>query len=133
GIAVTVGQLAFLPNLVIFAASWLVGPGFAIGAGSSVSPIATQLGPLPAVPFFGALPSGDLAFGFVGLLVPVLAGFLVAAILRPRLVESLDVDRPLLWLIGTGAAAGVVAGLLLGGLAAVASGAAGPGRLGEVG
>jgi hypothetical protein len=114
GIAVTVGQLAFLPNLVLFAASWLVGPGFAIGAGSSVSPLATQLGPLPAVPFLGALPSGDLAFGFVGILVPVAAGFLVAAVLRPRLVDALDVELPALWLAGVGASAGIVAGILLG-------------------
>jgi hypothetical protein len=133
GIAVTVGQLAFLPNLVLFAASWLVGPGFAIGAGSSVSPLATQLGPLPAVPFLGALPSGDLAFGFVGILVPVAAGFLVAAVLRARLVDELDVERPVLWLVGIGFASGVVAGLLLGGLSWAAGGAAGPGRLAEVG
>jgi len=133
GIAVTVGQLAFLPNLVLFAASWLVGPGFAIGAGSSVSPLATQLGPLPAVPFLGALPSGDLAFGFVGILVPVAAGFLVAAVLRARLVDELDVERPVLWLVGIGFASGVVAGLLLGGLSWAAGGSAGPGRLAEVG
>ena len=133
GIAVTVGQLAFLPNLVLFAASWLVGPGFAIGAGSSVSPLATQLGPLPAVPFLGALPSGDLAFGFVGILVPVAAGFLVAAVLRARLVDELDVERPVLWLVAIGCSSGVVAGLLLGGLSWAAGGAAGPGRLADVG
>lgn len=133
GIAVTVGQLAFLPNLVLFAASWLIGPGFALGAGSSVSPIATQLGPIPAVPFFGAVPTGDLAFGFVGILVPVAAGFLVAAVLRPRLVDTLDVDRPVLWLVGIGLGAGVVAGLLFGILSWAAGGAAGPGRLAEVG
>lgn len=133
GIAVTVGQLAFLPNLVLFAASWLIGPGFAIGVGSSVSPLATQLGPVPAVPFLGALPGGDLAFGFVGILVPVAAGFLVAAVLRPRLVDELDVDRPVLWLAGIGVSSGLVAGLLLGALTWAAGGAAGPGRLAEVG
>ena len=31
------------------AVSWLVGPGFAIGAGSFVSPVGTALGPLPAM------------------------------------------------------------------------------------
>ena len=45
GIALTAGQLAFVPNLVIWAASWFVGPGFAIGAGSHVSPLGTALGP----------------------------------------------------------------------------------------
>lgn len=133
GIAVTVGQLAFLPNLVLWAASWLVGPGFAIGVGSSVSPLATHLGPVPAVPFLGALPSGELAFGFIGLLVPVAAGFLVAAVLRRRLVDELDVDRPQLWLAGIGLGSGVVAGALLGALSWAAAGSAGPGRLAEVG
>ncbi len=46
GIAITLGQLALLPNLVIWTASWLIGPGFAIGTGSLVSPLGTQLGPL---------------------------------------------------------------------------------------
>lgn len=133
GVAVTVAQLAFLPNLVLFAASWLVGPGFAIGAGSSVGPIATQLGPVPAVPFLGALPSGDLAFGFVGILVPVAAGFLVAAVLRRRLVDELDVEKPVLWLAAIGLGAGVVAGVLLGVLSWAAGGSAGPGRLSQVG
>jgi hypothetical protein len=133
GLALTVGQLAFLPNLVAWAASWLIGPGFAIGVGSSVSPLSTQLGPVPAVPFFGALPSGDLGLGFVGLLVPVVIGFLVAAILRPRLVDELDVERPWLWLVGIGLGSGVVAGALLGAITWAASGAAGPGRLSQVG
>ena len=133
GLALTVGQLAFLPNLVAWAASWLVGPGFAIGVGSSVSPLSTQLGPVPAIPFFGALPTGDLALGFVGLLVPVVIGFLVAALLRPRLVEQLDVERPWAWLLSIGLGTGVVGGVLLGAIVWAASGAAGPGRLSQVG
>jgi hypothetical protein len=129
GIAVTLGELAFLPNLVIFTASWLVGPGFSIGTGSLVSPLATQLGPIPAIPVLGALPTGQLAFGFVGLLVPVLAGFLAGAILGPRLRDELGP-------IGRAAAAlsiGVVGGIILGLLAWAAGGAAGPGRLATVG
>jgi hypothetical protein len=76
GFALTLAQIAILPNLVIWAMSWLVGPGFAIGTGSAVSPIATTLGPIPAVPVLGALPTFDSAFAFVGILIPVLAGFL---------------------------------------------------------
>ena len=37
GIALTVAELALLPNIVIWAAAWLLGPGFAIGTGSLVS------------------------------------------------------------------------------------------------
>jgi len=133
GFALTLGQVAFMPNLVVFAASWLVGPGFAIGAGSSVGPLSTVLGPMPSIPVLGALPTGDHGFGFLGLAVPVIVAFLAAALLRARLVRELDVEYPLLWLGGTALGMGVVAGLLLGLLSAVAGGAAGPGRLAQVG
>ena len=132
GVAITAGQLALLPDLVIWTASWFVGPGFAIGAGSTVSPLGTTLGPIPAIPVLGALPPSGLAFGFAGLLVPVVAGFLAGAAVRARLLEQLGEGRAL----AMGVAAiggGVFGGLLLGLLAWAASGSAGPGRLGQVG
>lgn len=134
GLAITLGQLAFIPNLVVWAASWLVGPGFAIGAGSSVTPIATALGPIPALPLLGALPQGDSTFGLAGLLVPVLAGFLVGAIFRARLGGSSGFAAPG-WarLLLAGLGIGVVGGAVLGALAAASAGAAGPGRLQIVG
>jgi hypothetical protein len=133
GIAVTVGQLAFLPNTVIWTASWLIGPGFAIGTGSSVGPLGTSLGPIPAVPILGALPTGDLGWGFLGLLVPVLAGFVVAIVLRPRLVRELGPTGRAPWLLATGLLMGVAGGILLGLLAWISAGSAGPGRLVDVG
>ncbi len=135
GVALTAGELAFLPNLVIWAASWFVGPGFAIGAGSHVSPLGTALGPMPTIPLLGALPTGDLAFGFAGLLVPVVAGFLAGAAVRPILVRALDAaDAPHLpGLVVSALGGGVFGGLLLGLLAAVSGGAAGPGRFQQVG
>lgn len=129
GVAITLGQLALLPNLVIWTASWLIGPGFAIGTGSLVSPLGTQLGPLPALPVLGALPSGQLAFGFVGLLVPIVVGFLIGAVLVSRLRGRLDGGPLLLAGLGTG----VVGGGLLGLLAWASAGSAGPGRLAHVG
>jgi hypothetical protein len=131
GIALTIGQIAFIPTFVIWVASWLVGPGFAIGVGSTVSPIVTQLGPIPAVPLFGALPATAPAFGLVGVLVPIAAGFLAAALLRPGLLRAghLGAGR----VVATGLGTGVVGGVVLGALAAFASGAAGPGRLAQVG
>jgi hypothetical protein len=135
GVALTAGELAFLPNLVIWAASWFVGPGFAIGTGSHVSPLGTALGPMPTIPLLGALPTGDLAFGFAGLLVPVVAGFLAGAAVRPILVRALDAaDLPHLpALVVTALGGGVFGGVLLGLLAAVSGGAAGPGRFQQVG
>ncbi|WP_249408737.1 cell division protein PerM [Frigoribacterium sp. CFBP 8751] len=135
GLALTIGQLALLPDVVVWAASWLVGPGFAIGTGSSISPLGTAVGPMPAIPFLGALPTADLTFGFVGLLVPVVAAYVCATLLRPRLQRMLAghgvddlVRRLVVAVVG-----GLVGGALLGLLAWAASGSAGPGRLTDVG
>jgi hypothetical protein len=134
GIALTIGQLAVLPNLVIWGASWFIGPGFAIGTGSSVTPLGTTLGPIPAIPIFGALPApGALGWGFLGLLVPVLAGFFVALALRSRLVRDLGPSASARSFLAAGLASGVVGGILLGLLAWASAGSAGPGRLVDVG
>ncbi len=133
GIALTAAQLALLPTLVIWAASWLVGPGFAVGAGSTVSPIATTLGPLPSVPVLGALPSEPSPLGFMTLIVPVLAAFIAGLAVRPRLVAALDGEPPRWWALGTAALAALIAAGAMGFLAFVGAGAAGPGRLAEVG
>ncbi|MBC7401879.1 MAG: hypothetical protein H7279_01695 [Microbacteriaceae bacterium] len=134
GIALTIGQLAVLPNLVIWGASWFIGPGFALGTGSSVTPLGTTLGPIPAIPIFGALPApGALGWGFLGLLVPVLAGFFVALALRSRLVRDLGPRASARSFLAAGLASGVVGGILLGLLAWASAGSAGPGRLVDVG
>lgn len=132
GAALTIAQLVFVPNLVIWVAAWLIGPGFAIGTGSSVGPIGTQLGPIPTVPLFGTLPAGHLAFGFLGLLVPLLAGFFAAALMRTRLASG-GARHGAGWLFLTALGIGSVAGIELGLLAWWSSGALGPGRLHDVG
>ncbi|MEB0285663.1 DUF6350 family protein [Cryobacterium sp. 10I1] len=133
GITLTIAQLALIPNLVIWAAAWFVGPGIAVGIGSSVSPVGTVLGPVPGLPLLGVLPHGSLAFGFLGLLVPVLIGYLTAFATRQRQHRAGEpgADRGRLAL--TGALAGVVAGIVLGLLAWWSGGALGPGRLVDVG
>lgn len=143
-IALTIGQLAFLPNLVVWAASWLLGPGFTLGVGSSVSPGATLVGPLPGVPVLGILPGGSGAIGYLGLLVPVVLGFVAGMLVERRIAarslkEGSEVGaaapshRSLAVALATGATIGVVAGLVLGLLAWWSSGAVGPGRLVDVG
>ncbi|UTT61437.1 cell division protein PerM [Microcella humidisoli] len=133
GIALTAAQLALLPTFVLWAAAWLVGPGFAVGAGSSVSPIAASLGPLPAVPILGALPAEPSPLGYLTLAVPLLAAFAAGIAVRPRLVRGLDGASLGLWALGTGLAAALVAAGAMAFLAVVASGSAGPGRLAVVG
>ncbi len=134
GVLLTILQLLLLPNIVIWVSAWLTGPGFMIGTGSSVSPVGTQLGPIPAVPIFGAIPEGGNAFAFLGLLVPVLAGFLVGISLRStrdRLAAVWDSRVPLS--VAMPALVGATAAVTMGILAAASGGAAGPGRLAEVG
>ncbi|OIH95276.1 DUF6350 family protein [Curtobacterium sp. MCBA15_001] len=133
GVALTVGQLAFLPDFVGWAVAWLVGPGFAIGTGTTVSPISTVLGPIPALPVFGALPASGHTFGLLWVLVPVVAGFAAGGLLRPRLVRALGADDGPLLRAVAGVATGIVAGLLTGGIAWLSSGSFGPGRLADVG
>jgi len=46
------------PNAIVYTISYLSGPGFALGSGTSVSLTATAHGTLPAFPLLGAVPSG---------------------------------------------------------------------------
>ena len=72
--AVTLLQLGFLPNLVIYAIAWSTGAGFSIGAGTSVGLTSSDVGTLPMLPILGAVPESLGTFGLVGLLVPLAAG-----------------------------------------------------------
>jgi hypothetical protein len=133
GLELTIAQIMILPNLVIWAASWLVGPGFAIGSGSTVSPLGTTLGPLPSIPVLGALPHADFAYAFVGIVVPILAGFVTGAVLRGSLSARIGYDNRIAWMAAAGLGTGIVGGVIMGLLAWAAAGSIGPGRLQQVG
>ncbi|MGR0221047.1 cell division protein PerM [Agromyces sp. ZXT2-6] len=127
----TMVQLALVPNAVMWATAWLLGPGFALGAGTTVSPSVTLIGPVPGLPLLGALPPEGAPLGVLWLALPVLLGF-VGAI---AVAASVPVHEEAPWwaTLSAGVGAGVVAGALLGVFAAWSGGAAGPGRLAEVG
>lgn len=72
--AVTLLQLGFLPNLVIYAIAWSTGAGFSFGAGTSVGLTSSDVGTLPMLPILGAVPESMGTVGLVGLLVPLGAG-----------------------------------------------------------
>lgn len=123
-------SLLVLPNATLFSASYLLGPGFTVGAQTLVAPTVVVTGALPAFPLLAALPeSGDVPGWTVGLIaVPPLAAAVGAALAQRR--------RPTLrWEEGAlrGCAGGVLAGVLLGWLATLAGGAVGPGRMQQVG
>lgn len=117
---------SLLPNAAVWGASWLAGPGFALGTATSVSPFGVELGPVPALPLLVALPEGPTpGLAVLALAVPVLAGALAARMLRA--------PSSLLGGLLDAGAAGVTAGGLLGLLAALSGGALGGGRMAVVG
>lgn len=134
GVALTGVQLALVPNLVLWVSSWLIGPGFALGEGTSVSPVGTQLGLIPPLPVFGALPQGIFFGAFLGVLVPVIVGFIAAALLRARsgFFHTLLAKKPVA-IFALGAGMGIVGAAILSLCALWSGGALGPGRLAEVG
>ncbi|KJL22583.1 hypothetical protein RN51_01897 [Microbacterium oxydans] len=128
----TLAQLVYLPTLIVWAASWLAGPGFAVGVGTAVSPAGTQLGVVPGVPVFGLLPENSSMWMLIVVLVPIAAGAFAGWAVRSRLVwEGTPLGTAQRAVIAVGIAV-VTAGV--GGIAAVlANGSMGPGRLSEVG
>lgn len=125
----TLFSVLVVPNALLFSSAYLLGPGFAVGAGTIVSPAEVTLGPLPMFPLLAALPDDGPTPGWSMLLLgsPVLVAAVVAALAQR--------SRPVRWdqaaLRGCGG--GLVAGLALGLLTLVAGGAVGPGRMREVG
>lgn len=143
GAALTIAQLGFLPNLVVFALAWTSGAGFAMGVGSQAGPLGTAVGPMPSVPVLAAIPSGPMDYAFVALLVPVLAGVVAGWwFLREgenHFDEWLAIKIHARWFTATvstlvlGALTGLAAGVLTMCLSWVARGSAGLGRLTDIG
>jgi hypothetical protein len=131
GLVLIVGQLAVLPNLVIWSGAYLAGPGFAVGSGTSVLPGHADLGAVPALPILGALPvPGDNPPWFWAVLaVPVLAG-VVAGIRIHRSARPTDSAADVLLIA---ALTGLLSGIAWAILGWLSGGPAGPGRLATMG
>lgn len=130
GLLYTALVAAVAPNAVLLTGSYLLGPGFAVGAGTLVSPGAVTLGPVPAFPLLAALPSPGAQPAWLGALVvaPVAASVL-GVVLMLRRYPVLTYDSGAL----RGVGAGVLGGLLVTTLVVAAGGAVGPGRMADVG
>jgi hypothetical protein len=141
---ITLLSLAYGANAVIWAAAFLLGPGFALGAGTAVRLTEVSVGPLPTVPLLAGLPAGPIGSAGVALLaVPALAGVLAGVLMTRRMsrprpgapAEPPPRRRTPGWALVVGAAvlAGPTAGLVLGLLAWFSSGSLGDGRLADIG
>ena len=119
--------MAYLPNLLVWALSYVVGPGFGIGVGGSVDAWSSGASILPGVPLLGAVPPDAPAAAPLLLLVPVLCGVAASVLLRRR--EQLHLRDEVVALLG-GAA---VLGLVTVGLCLLSGGSLGSGRLTALG
>lgn len=136
GVVLVLAQAVIAINMICWALSWLMGPGFSVGAGTAFSPGEAILGPLPAMPVLGALPAGGMASSalmWVLAVVPVAVLILTISLWRrlQRLTDTAEV--PWRSAVAAGSAFVLTASALVGGLMAASGGSAGPGRLREVG
>ena len=108
-ILTTVACLAWLPNLCVWAVSWLFGAGFSIGDIAEFTLWSGQASGLPGIPVFGVLPQpvADERIRMVLLVLPLVCGLVTGSVAMwhsrgfavriaapgavdtPRLVESL--------------------------------------------
>ncbi|WP_433649079.1 DUF6350 family protein [Micromonospora zamorensis] len=134
---ITLVSVAYAPNAAIWSASYLLGPGFAVGTDTAVRTSEVSVGALPAVPLLAGLPRGPVdGFGALLLAVPVLVGMVAGCLLARRVARLAGPERaPQRWaeVLAPAALAGLVAGVLLGVAAEVSGGSLGAGRLAQVG
>lgn len=130
---VTLGQLAYLPTLIVWALSWLAGPGFAVGAGSVVSPAGTELGVLPGVPLLGLLPEQGAPALLLVVLIPVAIGAVAGWAARSHMHPAAYSADEFLPRLAAALGIAVVTAATVAAMAALASGSFGPGRFADVG
>ncbi|MDQ1083143.1 MULTISPECIES: DUF6350 family protein [Microbacterium] len=135
GIGATVialGQLAYLPTLVLWAVAFSAGPGFSLGSDTAVTPAATQVGALPGIPVLGAVPESTSSWLLLLALLPIGIGALTGWILRSRMPRTLGPEP-----FGPRLVVALAVAVLTGGAGALAalaaSGSIGPGRLADTG
>jgi hypothetical protein len=130
GLGLAVLCVSAVPNLVVWTAAFLIGPGFSLGVGTQVSPQGIDYGALPVFPPLAALPPEGTGSGLLLLAVafPVTAGVLAGWMLHRRLPGA-----PPHEVAAWGLAAGGVAAVGYAVLAVLASGPVTAGRLSHVG
>jgi hypothetical protein len=118
------------PNAALFGGSYLLGPGFAVGTGTVISPSVVVLGPMPAFPMLAALPDdGPTPWYATALMVlPVLVAAVSVGLVQRR-HPVLAWDLAALRGVGAGVLAGAAAAVLTG----LGGGALGSGRMADVG
>ncbi|MCF3148078.1 cell division protein PerM [Streptomyces platensis] len=130
--------LALLPNAAVWGAAYGLGPGFSVGAGSTVAPLGTSAHPvLPQLPLLSGLP--DVGPGnpltWAVAVVPVAAGVLLAREVARSATAPSSPGAPWSWW-STACVAALGAGtcgVVMAALAALAGGPLGTGALAAFG
>jgi hypothetical protein len=121
--------VVYLPTVMLWSAAYVLGPGFAVGADTTVSVGEVQLNNISAFPLLAAVPTTPANTAAQLLLtLPVLAG-LAAGVEFSRRYGCAPVRGLLLGALAVGALSGV----LLGGTAVLADGSLGAGALSDFG
>jgi hypothetical protein len=126
-VGIVLVSLAYLPNLLVWTLSYVVGPGFGVGGGATIDPFSASGGLLPGVPLLGAVPPDAPAAAPLLLLLPVLCGVLAALLLRRR--QDLRLADEVVALLGGAGLLGAVTVLLCW----LSGGSLGAGRLDSMG
>lgn len=133
-LVISFGQLALLPNLIIYGMSWFTGVGFSLGVGSTVSPLAVELGPLPAIPMLAALPASTDSLMIVFVLVILLAAFFATLLVKPFTAQlRFDYASTTGAALTLGIGIGLVAAIEMFFLAVISGGSIGPERMSQIG
>ena len=122
-------QIAWVPTMLIWACSWLIGAGFSVGTGTVFAPDRVVAGPAPALPLLGLLPAAPLSTAGLWLPLVVTVGAMVAAWRRRAVLNSLRVRHA----VSAAGAAALLVAAGVGLLCLAASGSVGPGRMTDVG
>jgi hypothetical protein len=127
-IALVALTIALIPNASVCALGYLSGPGFAVGAGSTVTLTGARPGALPTFPLVAAVPHGPApaVVELVGIVILVAAGASAAWLVARA-------GRALLPSMGLALGAGAMTGLLTAIAVGLADGPAGPGRMSVLG
>lgn len=129
--------LMLIPNMVLYVVSFLAGPGFQLGVGTTIAPTGVDVGNLPALPLLAAVPADGATPTYLLVLtavVPLAAGVIAGLVVARRGLAEEDAEA-LGWdaFALRGGMAALVAGLMLYVLMALSGGSAGPGRMSAVG
>lgn len=125
------GGGAIVPNAVVWAAAFSLGPGFVVGTETVVAPSGVDIGMLPAFPALGALPQdvpGSLTW--IVLLGPVTAGVAAGTLVHRRLSPT---GEPMSVVVLAAGGAGAASALVMSVLAVLSGGSVGAVRLSVVG